>query len=70
MSSSDREIIFEFEAKPLRIGLEWRVIATYPSGQKEQITGFASEAEAIGWLASKGSQAWRMARFIARGYTG
>jgi hypothetical protein len=47
--------------------MQWRVIATPPSGQKEHIIGFATEAEAINWLASKGSQAWRMARLIARG---
>jgi hypothetical protein len=47
--------------------MQWRVIATHPSGQKEHIIGFATEAEAIDWLASKGSQAWRMARLIARG---
>ncbi len=57
-----------FEPTPRRIGLEWRVIVRYPSGQKEHITGFATEAEATEWLASEGSQAWRMARFIARGY--
>ncbi len=57
-----------FEPKPRRIGLEWRVIASYPSGQKEHITGFASEAEAVAWLESNSSQAWRVARLMARGY--
>jgi hypothetical protein len=46
--------------------MQWRVIATHPSGQKEYIIGFATKAVAIDWLASKGSQAWRMARLIAR----
>ena len=68
MVSTNYEIIFE--PKPRKIGREWRVVATYPSGQKEHITGFASEGEAIEWLASKSSQVWRMARFIACGYTG
>ena len=26
--------------------MQWRVIATHPSGQKEHIIGFATEAEA------------------------
>ena len=46
-----------FEPEPRRIGLEWRVIATYPGGQKEHITGFANEAEAMQWLASNVSGA-------------
>ncbi len=54
MVSTNYEIIFE--PKPRKIGREWRVVATYPSGQKEHITGFASEGEAIEWLASKSSQ--------------
>ena len=66
MAQTKPEIIFE--PKPRRIGLEWRVVATYPSGQKEHIAGFASEAEATEWLASNSSQAWRMARLMARGY--
>ena len=68
MASTDHEITFD--PYPRRIGAQWRVIATHSSGQKEHITGFASEREAIEWLASKGCQAWRMARLIARGHTG
>lgn len=59
-----------FDPYPRRIGLQWRVIATLPSGQKEHISGFESKAEAVEWLASDGSQAWRTARLIARGSVG
>ncbi len=68
MTSTDHEITFD--PYPRRIGAQWRVIATYPNGQKEHITGFASEGEAIRWLASNACQTWRMARLIARGHTG
>jgi hypothetical protein len=68
MTSTDHEIVFE--PKPRKIGLEWRVIATYSSGQEEHITGFSSERAAIEWLASNACQTWRMARLIARGYKG
>jgi len=66
MAQPEPEITFD--PFPRRIGLEWRVIATYQNGQKEHITGFASQAEALEWLASNSCQAWRMARLIARGY--
>ncbi|MGO9683446.1 MAG: hypothetical protein ACLPTZ_12820 [Beijerinckiaceae bacterium] len=66
MVSTNYEIIFE--PKPRKIGREWRVVATYPSGQKEHITGFASEGEAIEWLASKSSQVAH-GPVIACGYT-
>ena len=66
VARTEPEIIFE--PRPRRIGLEWRVIATHSGGQKEHIAGFANEAEAMQWLASNSSQAWRMARLIARGY--
>ena len=65
IAQTEREMTFE--PKPRRIGLEWRVIATYPGGQKEHIAGFANESEAIQWLASNSCQTWRMARLAARG---
>ncbi len=65
MPSAAPEI--RFEPRPRRIGMQWRVVATYANGQKGQITGFASEAEAVAWLASDACEAWRMARLIARG---
>jgi len=59
-----------FHPYPRRIGLQWRVIATLPNGQKEQISGFESHAEAVEWLASDSCQAWCIARLIARGSVG
>jgi len=64
VSQAEPEITFD--PYPRRIGLQWRVIATYRGGRKEQIIGFATQAEAIEWLASEGCQAWGMARLIAR----
>jgi hypothetical protein len=65
MAQPEPEI--SFDPFPRKIGLEWRVIATHSSGQNKHITGFATEAEAIEWLVSKGCQGWGMARLIARG---
>jgi hypothetical protein len=31
---------------------EWQVMATFPTGQKQNIAGFKSEAEAVAWIAS------------------
>jgi hypothetical protein len=59
-----------YDPYPRRIGLQWRVIATLPNGQKEHISGFESKAEAAEWLASDSSQAWRIARLMARGSIG
>ncbi len=55
-----------FDPKPRKIGSGWRVVATYPSGQQEYITGFKTEAEAIEWLASSRCQAWLKARSYAK----
>jgi hypothetical protein len=63
MPKSDPKITFE--PRPLKVGTEWHVVATYPRGQKEHIAGFHSEAEAIEWIASESCQAW----LRARGYT-
>ncbi|MDR3420462.1 MAG: hypothetical protein P4L80_04345 [Xanthobacteraceae bacterium] len=51
-----------FETKPLKVGPEWHLVATFPSGQQEHITGFKTEAEAIGWLDGSRYQAWLKAR--------
>jgi hypothetical protein len=39
-------------------GLEWNIVATYPSGQKEHITRFKSELEAIKWMGSPDQLFW------------
>ena len=54
----------KFEAAPLKAGNEWRVVATYPTGEQEQIVGFANEAEAVAWIGSPQCLAW----ISARGY--
>lgn len=47
----------KFEAM-LKAGIEWQVVATYPTGQKEHIGGFMSEAEAVTWIGSPRCLAW------------
>lgn len=46
-----------FEAV-LKVENEWQVVATFPTGQKEHIAGFMSEAEAMTWIGSSGCLAW------------
>jgi hypothetical protein len=55
-----------FDPKPLKRGPEWYLVATYPSGQQEHISGFKTEADAIEWLASSRCQAWLKARGYAK----
>jgi hypothetical protein len=55
-----------FDPKPLKSGSGYYVVAAYPGGQQEHITGFKIEADAIEWLASSRSQAWLKARGYAR----
>jgi hypothetical protein len=55
-----------FDPKALKRGLEWYLVATYPGGQQEHITGFKTEAEAVEWLASSRCQAWLKARGYAK----
>jgi hypothetical protein len=52
--------------EPFRVEPEWHVIATNPSGQREHISGFKSEAEAKEWLASDRCKAWLRARGYAK----
>lgn len=59
MSPADK---ITFEPRPLKVGPEWHVVATYPMGGQEHITGFKSEAEALDWLKSGRSAAWVRAR--------
>ena len=46
-----------FDPQPLQVGHEWHVVAIYPSGQQQHITGFKTEEEARRWITS-GSEAW------------
>jgi hypothetical protein len=55
-----------FDSEPLKRGPEWYLVATYPSGQQEHITGFKTEADAIEWVASSRCQAWLKARGYAK----
>lgn len=55
-----------FDPKPRKVGPGWRLVATFPSGQQEYITGFKSEADAVEWLASSRCQAWLKARGYAK----
>jgi hypothetical protein len=41
----------KFEAL-LKTANEWQVVATFPTGQKQHIAGFKSEAEAVTWIGS------------------
>jgi hypothetical protein len=50
------------EPRPLKVGPEWHVVATYPMGGKEHIIGFRSEAEALAWMKSDRCAAWVKAR--------
>jgi hypothetical protein len=53
-----------FNPQPLKAGHEWQVIATYPRGQQEHITGFKTETEAKDWIA-KDSKTWLRKRGYA-----
>jgi hypothetical protein len=55
-----------FDLKPLKSGTDWYLVATYPDGQQEHITGFKIEADAIEWLDSSRCQAWLKARGYAK----
>ena len=44
-------------AQPVKVGAQWHVVGTYPSGQQEHITGFKTEADALDWIAND-SAAW------------
>ena len=46
----------------MRVGADWRLVATHPSGQQEHVSGFHTEAEAIDWLSSNSFAAWMRTR--------
>jgi hypothetical protein len=39
-----------FDYQPHQVGNEWHVIAIYPTGAMEAITGFKSEQDAKDWV--------------------
>ena len=47
-----------FTPKPLKIGGEWYLVATWPSGQEEHITGFKTEIEALNWIGQPKQLEW------------
>jgi len=51
-----------FEPYLLKVGREWQIVATYPSGHREHITGFKDEADALAWIQSPKRAAWVRAR--------
>jgi hypothetical protein len=55
-----------FDPQPLKVGADWHIVVTYPSGEKGHITGFRNEAEAKEWLAGKGCEVWLKARGFAK----
>jgi hypothetical protein len=48
--------------RPVRAANEWHVIAVWPSGHREQITGFKTEAEAREWINGDGAKTWLRGR--------
>ena len=47
----------KMEPRQLGFFSEWFVQITWPSGQKQRVDGFTSEAHARGWIEHE-SQAW------------
>jgi hypothetical protein len=47
-----------FEAIPLKVGTDWQIVATYPTGQKEQIVEFKNQDEAVAWIGSPRCLEW------------
>jgi hypothetical protein len=47
--TSARDMIV-LEPLALKLGGGWYVKATHPNGRIEEVTGFATEAEAKGWI--------------------
>ena len=48
--------------QPVKVGDEWHVVAVWPSGHPEQITGFKTEAEARAWITGDAAKAWLRGR--------
>ena len=43
--------------QPVKVGSQWHVVGTYPSGLQEHITGFKTEADALDWIDTE-SASW------------
>jgi hypothetical protein len=48
--------------QPVKAGDEWHIVATWPSGHPEHITGFKTEAEAREWITGDGAKTWLRGR--------
>jgi len=48
----------KFEPLPVKVGGEWQVVVTYPTGEIEQVDGFKSETEAVDWIGSTACLEW------------
>jgi hypothetical protein len=48
----------KFEPLPVKIGAEWQVVVTYPTGETEHVGGFGSETEALDWIGSAACFEW------------
>jgi hypothetical protein len=53
-----------FDPRPLKVGPHWQVVAIYPGGQQEHVTGFETESDAKNWITND-SQAWLRKRGYA-----
>jgi hypothetical protein len=51
-----------FDAAPVLVGSEWRIIAKHSNGEEQYIAGFADEAEAWSWLRGEAREKWLSAR--------
>jgi hypothetical protein len=51
-----------FHPIPIKLGLEWQILADHPSGLREYINGFGSEDEALRWIESARCAEWIRAR--------
>jgi hypothetical protein len=60
MGNPAREI--KFDPKPLKVGDEWHIVASWPDGREEHISGFKNEIEAINWIGSSKHLQWLKAR--------
>ena len=58
----DEDAAVAFEVSPLKVGHEWQVVASWPSGHVEYITGFVDEIEALRWIGSEHQLDWLKAR--------
>ena len=55
-------IKIRFDPLPHKIGEDWYILAKYPDGQQEHITGFKSVGEAMSWMGSPDCKEWLKAR--------